>query len=214
MQFPRLLCSREWSGDAVAARETEVTCPKRPFQSDRTARLSAVWGRGSQGWCAPGDREPKRWGDPGPLPRLPASSPSGLRQPALRLPTTVVPTSAPSECEELPLNPCFQEGSPEADGPSPWQPLPPRPGPPPPHLSEKILGQATQVTTFLLLLGVWKGRLPLLTKINVLFICLFYIYFLGETSFPRHPCDTQTCRLLLDCDRGDPLSGGAWCLCR
>lgn len=201
MQFPRLLCSREWSGDSVAARETEVTCPKRPFQSDRWHASLPCGAEAHRCGVHLVTESPRDGGTRGPCPDCPPPPPQasdnplcGCQPPWFQPVHHLNVRSCPSNPPPLP------EGSPEADGPSPWKPLPPRPGPPPPHLSEKILGQATQVTMFLLLLGAWKGGLPLLTKINVLFICLFYIYFLGETSFPRHPCDTQTCRLLLDCD--------------
>lgn len=70
-------------------------------------------------------------------------------------------------------DPTFQEGTLAVDRQSPRKPLPPRPGPAP-RARGRIDGDAIQLTTFLVFLGAQKGGLPLLTKINVVFICLFY----------------------------------------
>lgn len=115
MQFPRLLCSGDWSGDTAAVTATEVSCRRQPFQRDRRARLSPGWDGGSRARCVPRAGGPQalgpKEGGARPLPRPPASSRPDFRHPALSLPTTTVPTRAPPDGEQRPPTPIFPEGT-------------------------------------------------------------------------------------------------------
>lgn len=197
MQFPRLLCSGDWSGDTAAASATEVSCRRQPFQRDRRARLSSGCDGGSRARCVPRAGGPQalgpKEGGARPRPRPPASSRPGLRRPALSLPTTTVPTRAPPDGEQRPPTPLFPEGTLAADRPSPRKLLPAKPGPASPS---PVRGSKTRASS-----SPQNDKPPLLTKIHVLCIGRFYfIHFLGETSFPRQPRGTQTCCFLPACD--------------